>query len=505
VKRCAILTCGLLVGIVAAIAQSNPASIAARQWRQQHERGIVEEFVSLLSIPNIARDKADIQRNAALIAAMMEKRGITPRLISVPGSNSVVFGEIRTPGATRTLVFYGHYDGQPLDPKEWANPPFSPTLRDNRIENDGQMIALPPAGTAINPETRVYARSASDDKATIIAMMTALDVIRAAGLKTKSNIKFAFEGEEEAGSTNLEKILTANKELFSGDLWLMCDGSVHQTRVQQIQFGARGIAGLDLTVYGPRVELHSGVYGNWAPNPAMMLVRLLATTKDDSGRVLIDHFYDGIVPLSATERQAIADAPPVREQLMKEFWLGATEAEPQLLDERLALPTLNIRGMASSRIGQLASNVIPATATASIDMRLVKGMDHQKTVERFMDHVRKQGYFIVDTEPSPEVRMAHPKIAKIVLREGYNAVRTSMDLPISQEVIRTVESARGKVVKIPTLGGSMPLDAVERAVGTRTIVIPIGNHDNNQHSFNENLRIQNLWDGIELMAALLTM
>jgi len=128
-------------------AQSNPAAAiaakAAKQWRQQHERAIVDEFVALLSIPNIAADRANIQRNADLIAKMMEKRGVTPKLVSVPGSNPVVFGEIKTPGATRTLVFYAHYDGQPLDPKEWATPPFSPVLRDKSLEKDGRVIPLP--------------------------------------------------------------------------------------------------------------------------------------------------------------------------------------------------------------------------------------------------------------------------------------------------------------------------------------------------------------------------
>src|SRR5579864_7052807 len=207
----------VFVFAVASLAQTNPAAVAARQWRQQHERAIVDEFTALLSIPNIASDRANIQRNAESIAQMMEKRGLAPKLISVPGANPVVFGEIRTPGATRTIVFYAHYDGQPLDPKEWTTPPFTPTLRDRQIEDDGNVIPLPAAGTPFDPEWRLYARSAADDKAPIVAMMSALDAIRAAGLKTKSNIKFAFEGEEEAGSANLGKILAANKELFSGD------------------------------------------------------------------------------------------------------------------------------------------------------------------------------------------------------------------------------------------------------------------------------------------------
>jgi acetylornithine deacetylase/succinyl-diaminopimelate desuccinylase-like protein len=487
----------------ALIAQSNPAAIAARQWRTQHERAIVDEFIELLSIPNIATDRTNIQRNADLIAKMLEKRGVTPKLVSVPGSNPVVFGEIVTPGATRTLVFYAHYDGQPLDAKEWVTPPFQPVLRDKSLEKDGRIIPLP--ASHFDPESRIYARSAGDDKNNVVTILTALDAIRAAGLKTKSNIKFAFEGEEEASSINLEKILAANKAMFAGDMWFICDGPVHQTRQPLITFGARGIATVDVTLYGPRRELHSGHYGNWAPNPAMMLAQLLASMKDQSGHILVDHFYDGITPLSATEKKATANAPDIDKELMRELWLGSTESTKPLV-ELINIPTLNVRGMASSRVGDGASNVIPISAIASIDMRLVKGMDNQQTAQRLIDHVRKHGYFVVDHEPSAEERMSHPRVAKMTIHEGgYNAVRTSMDLPISQEIIRTVQSARGPTVLLPTTGGSAPLFLIERALGTRTISIPSANHDDNQHTFNENLRIQNLWDGIELMAALLTM
>ena len=494
---------GLLV-LFQTNAPSNPASQAARQWRRQHERAIVDEFVSLLAIPNVSNDRANIQRNAELIAKMMEKRGIASKLVSLPGANPVVFGEIKTSGASRTVVFYAHYDGQPLDPKEWASPPFTPTLREKPVEDNGQTIPLPATGTPFNPEWRLYARGAADDKAPIIAILTAIDAIRSAGLKMKSNIKFAFEGEEEAGSTNLEKILAANKELFSGDVWLGCDGPVHQTRSQSITFGARGISTVDITVYGPRGELHSGHYGNWAPNPAMMLVQLLASMKDADGRVLVDHFYDGIEPLSETEKRAVAEAPNIDAELMREFWIGSTENAPRKLAELITLPSLNIRGMASSRIGSQASNVIPATASVTIDMRLVPGMEVRETADLLIEHIRKQGFYVVDKEPNAEIRRAHPRVALVVRKGGESPHRISMDLPISQEVIRTVESARGPVVKIPNSGGTGP-DVATRVLHIPEIGIPIGNHDNNQHSFNENLRLQNLWDGIELMAALLTM
>jgi len=467
-----------------AFAQQNPAAAAARRWRQTHERPILAEFIDLLAIPNLASDDANIRKNAAVIVTLLEKRGVKAGLMEVTGAPPVVFGEIDTPGATRTLVFYAHYDGQPLDPKEWATPPWQPVLRDERI----------------------YARSASDDKAPILAIVTALDALKAEHIALHSNIKLVFEGEEEAGSPHLASILEKYKDQLGSDVWLICDGPVHQSRRQQIVFGARGVTTLDITLYGPGHELHSGHYGNWAPNPAMALARLLASMKDDDGRVLIDHFYDGIQPLSEIERRAVAEAPDVDRDLMRELSLGRTEGGGKKLVELLNFPSLNIRGMSSSRTGAQASNVIPSTATASIDIRLVKGIDHEAAEQRVIDHIRKQGYFIVETEPDAETRMSHPRVARVTVeRGGYNASRTSMDLPISQLVLKTAEAARGPVVKLPTMGGSVPLYMIDQILHVPTITVPIANHDNNQHSFNENIRLQNLWDGIELMAALLAM
>lgn len=336
-----------------------------------------------------------------------------------------------------------------------------------------------------------------------MALATALDALDAANIPIRSNIKFVFEGEEEAGSRHLNQILAANRELLRADVWLICDGPVHQSRRQQIVFGARGVTTIDLTVYGAKRELHSGHYGNWAPNPAMMLARLLASMKDDDGRVLIDHFYDGIAPLSDTEKRAVAEAPEVESALRRELWLGRTEGAGKSLVELLNDPSLNIRGFRSARSGEKASNVIPSTAMASIDVRLVKGITPEQAKSRVVEHIRKQGYFIVDRDPDPDTLMSHAKVAKVIDGEfGYPAERTSMDLPISREVV-IAESARGPVIRLPTMGGSVPLYMISQTLGSPTITVPIANHDNNQHSFNENLRLENLWDGIELMAALL--
>ena len=437
---------------------------------------------------------------------MFEKRGVKSRLLELPGVAPAVYGEIMTPGATRTVMFYAHYDGQPLDPKEWANPPFEPTLRDAALENGGKVIPLPAQGQPFGPEWRIYGRGSGDDKVNVMLFVAALDALRANKIPIKSNIKFIVEGEEEAGSPHLADFMRQNKDLLRADAWLICDSPMHQSRRQNVIFGVRGIQIVDITVYGPRRELHSGHYGNWAPNPAMMLAQLLASMKDENGRVLIDHFYDGVQPFGELEKKAIAEAPKNDAQLKRDLWLGRTDGGGAPLLELLGLPSLNIRGMASSRIGAQASNVIPATATATIDIRLVRGIDRQVAAQRFIEHIRKQGYFVVDKDPDEQTRLSHPKVAKVVVdKDGYNAAGTSMDSPIGKLVIQAVENARGPVIKLPTMGGSVPLFMIQEVLGSATILVPTANHDDNQHSYNENIRIQNIWDGIETIAALMTM
>lgn len=289
------------------------------------------------------------------------------------------------------------------------------------------------------------------------------------------------------------------------DVWLICDGPVSQNRQQQIYFGARGVVSLQLTVYGPRRELHSGHYGNWAPNPAMRLARLLASMKDDEGRVLIENYYDGIEPLSETEKRALAEAPNNDQALKRELQIAGTEGGGKKLNDLINDPSLNIRGLSSASVGTTARNVIPSTAMAEIDIRLVKGIGHRTAIERVRAHIRKEGYFIVAVEPDETTRLTYPKLIRVVNSDGYNAARTSMELDISRRIIAAVESARGKTALMPTLGGSVPLYLFTDLLKLPAIGIPIANHDNNQHSANENMRLQNLWDGIETMAALLAM
>ena len=470
-------------------AQAPTAAAAARQYAAAHEPELLQSFTDFLAIPNVAADPIGLKRNADLLVRELKKRGVESQLLSIPNAPSVVYGQINTPGAKHTIVFYAHYDGQPVTPAEWTiTPPFTPVVR----ETDGAQ--------------RIYARSAGDDKAAIFAQLTALDALQAAKIPLRANIRFVWEGEEEAGSPHLEQILTANRDLVHGDVFLVCDGPVDQSGKQTVVFGARGDAHVEITLYGPHHGLHSGHYGNWAPNPAMMLAQLLAGMKDENGHVLIPHFYDGIAPLSSLEKQALANAPVNDRMLTDAFWLGHTEGSGEHLLSLINQPSLNINGLSSGQTGAHAANVIPPTATADIDLRLVVGIDWQRQQQRVVDFIQSKGYFVVNSEPTREVLLSHPKVARVVLdTASYNAVRTPMDLPIAQEVIQAVKSARGDVVLLPTMGGSVPLGAMERAAQTRTITVPIANYDDNQHAANENLRLQNLWDGIETMASLLEM
>jgi len=474
---------------VPAQVQSQRAALVAREWRKANEADVIQQFAKLLSIPNVASDRDNIQRNAELLVSMLQRRGVESRLLTLQSANPIVFGEIKTPNANHTIVFYAHYDGQPVTPSEWdGNAPFTPITR------------------KVNGEDRIFARSASDDKGAIMAQLAALDALRAANIPFRSNIRFIWEGEEEAGSPHLEAILNANRDLVHGDLWLVCDGPVDQSGKQTVVFGARGDTHLEITVFGPIRGLHSGHYGNWAPNPAMMLAQLLAGMKDPAGNVLIPHFYEGIAPLGPAEKQAIAEAPVNDDALRQELGLGHVEGGGKKLLELLNLPTLNINGMAAANVGARANNVIPSRAVADLDLRLVVGEHWQQQQERVIDYVRSQGYFVIDSEPGRDLLLAHPRVAMVKGDDfSYDAVRTPMDLPIAEDVIGAVESARGPVVKWPTMGGSVPLGAMERAANTHTITVPIANHDNNQHSSNENIRTQNLWDGIETMAALMQM
>ncbi|MGE5205396.1 MAG: M20/M25/M40 family metallo-hydrolase, partial [Chlamydiota bacterium] len=315
-RRLAVLTLLALFFFVFPVSAQKAAPVGEqlRAYRQAHEMQIVKEFVSLLSIPNYAGDTADIERNAQSISAMLQARGVKVRLLRLAGASPVVFGELHAPGATRTVGIYAHYDGQPTDPAQWQHPPFSPVLRDA----SGQVVDWK-AQEHFDPQARIYARSTSDDKAPIEASMAALDALRAAHVAPSVNVKFFFEGEEEAGSPHLAEIIAKYPETLAADAWLLCDGPMHQSGRMQVDYGARGDIDVEMTVYGPAHPLHSGHYGNWAPNPIVLLTHLLDSMRDADAHILIPGFYDDVRPLTASEKRMLAETPAADEQLKQEL------------------------------------------------------------------------------------------------------------------------------------------------------------------------------------------
>jgi len=480
----------------------------ARHFRSAHGPRIIREYAQLLSIPNVASDSAGIWRNADFIRQRLVERGVDARLLSLPGANPIVYGVLAVPGATRTLGLYVHYDGQPADPAQWTHEPWDPVLYTRAMEVGGERRPFPEDGEDVDPEWRIYARSSGDDKAPLGAMFPVLEAFHEVGMAPTSNLVFFFEGEEEAGSTHLGDYLEHYQELIQDiDVWLLFDGPVHQSGRPMLSFGVRGVTGMEVTVYGPIRGLHSGHYGNWAPVPGQMLANLLATMKDDDGQVLVDGFYDTVEPLGDLEKEALRNLPSYDEELKRELGLARTEGEPQTLAERLQLPSLTIRGLSSGNTGALTRNVIPPTATASLGIRLVKGNDPQTMRELVENHIRKQGYHIVREDPDMETRLAYSRIAKVTGGGGYPAARSPMDLPILQNVVEAARRAAGndEVVLSPGSGGSLPLYLFTDVLEKPIMMVPIANHDDLQHAPDENLRIWNLWYGIDFYAQLFTM
>jgi acetylornithine deacetylase/succinyl-diaminopimelate desuccinylase-like protein len=483
-----------------------PAVEAVRRYRETNAVGILVNFTDLLAIPNVASDSLNIARNAEAIRTWMGiAGGISVRFLRVPDAPPVVFGEVDVPGATRTLGIYLHYDGQPVTEDEWTTPPWQPTLYDGPPESGGKPIPWPKPGATIDPEWRLVARSAGDDKAPVAALCTALAGLRDAKIPLTSNLVFFFEGEEEAGSPHLGEYFKRYGKDIAVDGWLLFDGPVHPSRRPQLVFGVRGVTGFEITVYGAIRGLHSGHYGNWAPNPALALCRLLAGMKDADGRVTIDGFYDSVTPLTPGDRAALATVPDTDGALRHELGMAASEGNRSLA-ESVLLPSLNIRGFRSGDVGAHAANVVPPTATASVDIRLVRGNDPGHMLDLVEAHIAKEGYHIVREDPDPETRRRFPLLAKVMREEGYPAARTSVDDPFVPPLVEAAERAAGEpVILLPSLGGSLPLYLFLETWKVPVVIVPMANHDDDQHAANENLRLANLWYGIDLMASILTM
>ena len=496
----------LLCLVLLSGAASLPAAAVrdpVRTYRVAHEKQIVGDFVSLLAMPNVATVVPDVEKNAAYIEGLLKARGFTTRILAAaPGTPPAVFAELKAPGAHRTVLFYAHYDGQPVAQKGWIIDPFEPSMRTALPE--AKAVDWKGAPGALDPDWRLFARSSGDDKGSIQALISAFDALKAGRIKPSVNIKLLYEGEEEQGSPHFAKLVAANVELLKSDLLIMGDGPMHQSGRQMINFGNRGIAGLTLTVYGPNKPLHDGHYGSWAPSPTVMLAGLVMSLRDDGGHILIPGFYDDVQPVSAADKAALAAMPPVEADLKKALGLGRNIGPARLADGYLE-PTLNVRSIHAGDEGAQAANAIATEGYASLDFRLAPGETPAHVHEMLEGYLQRQGWFIVRDPPDAATRLAHPKIVRVVWDAGESiATKSALDLPASKAVAACIGRTVGyAVIELPMVGASSGIAEVVNQLRVPMVGVSIANYDDNQHAQNENLRLGNLWDGIEVYAGLL--
>lgn len=499
-------TLALVAALLPAGAMAEPdldsVQTAVDAWRGEREQAIVQDFIDLLALPNVAANLPDMTRNAAHIVRLLEARGFSTRTLSAGGA-PYVFAELNAPRASETLLVYAHFDGQPVQAENWAYPPFSPTLLSGELGAGGEPVDVNAVDGRFQPDWRLYARSAGDDKMPIIALLHTLDALRANGIPLSVNLKLLLDGEEEAGSPTVGRLIEEHRALLDADLLLFCDGPMHPSGRTQIVFGVRGAVTVDVTTYGAARPLHSGHYGNWAPNPIMQLAHLLASMRDPSGRILIDGYDDHVVPLSAGERAAIAAMPDNSRALRDELAVHTPEGGGARLEALVARPALNVRGIEAGGVGAQGRNVIVSSATASLDLRLVPAQTPAGVRERLEEHIASQGFHVIHDTPSGATLRGHDKVARLRWGAGYPALRTPLDQPMAARLTALLRRMAPDLIVTPSLGGSLPLHEFGSRLDAPIVILPLANHDNNQHAENENIRLGNLWHAMRVYGAVL--
>jgi acetylornithine deacetylase/succinyl-diaminopimelate desuccinylase-like protein len=490
---------------------SSPTASAVRPavdaWRRANERRILDDAFAFFAMPNIASDSVGIRRVAAHLLDQFGARGFTTALLESPtGGPPAVFAERLVPGATRTIVLYAHYDGQPVAGAPWDGDPFTPALRRFTNGVGGEAVPLPEPGATTDPALRIFALSASDDKGPIVAMLAAFDALAATDQAPTVNVKVFLEGEEEAGSQHLGDMLRAHAERLQADAWFFFDGPVHVSGAPQVVLGVRGVVGVEVTLYGASRPLHSGHYGNWAPNPAVAVSHLVASMRDRDGRITIAGFHDDVRAPTLDEVTAGRALSATDDSVRRSLGLTRTEANGAALGERIMQPALNIRGLRAGGVGPQAANAVPTSASVSIDFRLVPDQSPSRLRDVVNAHIRAQGYDLVTDPSAAASRADRERVALVQWDDGYRSVRTPFEAPVIAATQQVVAGVYGRAPFVaPTLGGSLPLfHFADVFPGVPLVTVPTVNADNSQHAPNENLRVGNLWDGIALVAAMVT-
>jgi acetylornithine deacetylase/succinyl-diaminopimelate desuccinylase-like protein len=464
-------------------------------------RTIVDGFVEFLRLNSVSQEGDRVRATGEWLAAAMRARGLDGRVLET-GGNPAVFGERRVPGATRTVLIYCHYDTKPIPLKGWLQPnPIEPVFRRGLAEDGAPAVALSGAADDELAGLRVYARGASDDKGPIWSHLHAIELMDALGLAPSVNVKFVFDGEEEIGSPFFGPFTRAYRDVLAADVVVVTDGPKHASGRPTITGGARGVLKLELEIEAARRDVHSGNFT--VPNPAWKLTGLLASMATPDGAPLIEGFEDDVVGPTAAERRMMAELPLDLPALEQELGVSLPA---DYLDRLMFHPTLTIRGLHSGFVGAEANTIIPHRATVALDIRMVKNQRWDTVYRRLLEHFRAQGFAVLESADAPLPDELRGHTIRVLDKGGYDPAKTSLDLPISRELIAAVERAHGgeRAVLMPTAGGSVPIWAFTDILERPTLLVPYANANNRQHSPNEHLRLDHLFQGVRTTARLLT-
>lgn len=476
------------------------------QVAQKFAQGTFHEYLELLAMPNDAIVPADIQKNVDWLERAFQKRGFTASQLPNKGK-PMLYAEWpkKVPGA-KTVLFYMHLDGQPVVPSEWAQKsPWQPVVKKRNASGSWEIVGDELLfAEKLDPDLRVFARASSDDKGPIMMFLAAFDGMKQAGIDPSINVKVLLDSEEEKGSPSIPAVVQANKALLQSDGIVIHDGPRHQSERPTLIFGNRGATRVTLVVYGPKQPLHSGHFGNYVPNPAIRLARLIASMKDDEGRVTVPGYYERI-KLSDAEKKILADTGDDEAAIRRRTGIKIAEIVGGTYQEALQYPSLNVRGMAAASVGDKASNIIPHLAIAEFDLRTTPEAPPEYLFGLVQKHIEAQGYHLVKGEPTDTDRATFDKLASLTMGSAGRAVRTPLESPLGKWVYDSLVRTSGGAnpVRIRMMGGSVPTDSLVEILGAPFVIVPLVNGDNNQHTFDENMRIGHYVEGIRTVIGLL--
>lgn len=463
----------------------------------------ITELGDFVAIPNDALNGDDIDDNIFWLKKKFNERGFNTTELETD-NHPLFFAALPIEDNKPTILFYMHFDGQSVDRSKWDQPnPYKMVLK--APEGDGwKTHPFDDMLEDIPYDWRLFGRSTSDDKGPIVMFLNAIDLIKKNSKEMPFNIKVILDGEEEKSSKPLPNAVKVYRELLEADFLIINDGPVHSSGKPTLVYGCRGITTLSLTAHGPVKPQHSGHYGNYAPNPGFQLAQLLATMKNKEGKVIIPGYYDGITLDSATI-EVLKSVPDSDVAIAEKQQFKTAEKVGDFYQEALQYPSLNIRGLGSGWIGKEARTIVPESATAELDLRLVPETDGNRLKTLVKQHIAKQGFKVLDHIPTKEERLKFDNIITVTEGSVTNAFRTDLNNPYGNFLVKTMkETFNEDVVQIRIMGGTVPISPFINELKIPAFIVPMVNADNNQHSPNENLKIGQLAYGINTFYTILT-